>query len=72
MEGDWQAGAVVVVRDIREGLVRAELADEIRAGGERVVARIETWEPPFSDGWEKWRPDAVWPLPALPPGWDVV
>jgi hypothetical protein len=30
---------------------------------------IERWEPPFSDGWENWRPDPAWPLPVLPDGW---
>jgi len=51
--------------------VTPELAGEIRAEGERVARLIERWEPPFSDGWEDWRPDPAWPLPVLPPGWDV-
>lgn len=38
----------------------------IRAEGERVVARIEQWESPFRDGWERFRPDPRWALPGLP------
>jgi hypothetical protein len=33
---------------------------EIRAEGFRVVEQIEGWAPPFSSGWEDWRPDALW------------
>ena len=43
--------------------------DEIRAEGERVVAMIERWDPPFSDRWETWRPDPAWSLPELPADW---
>jgi hypothetical protein len=42
-------------------------AAAIRAEGERVLA-----DPPWPTGWEGWRPDPAWPLPALPPNWDVV
>jgi hypothetical protein len=44
-------------------------ADVIRAEGERVVALFERWEPPFSDGWEAWRPDPAWSQPELPEDW---
>jgi hypothetical protein len=54
------------------GWLTRELADRVRAEGERVGALIERWEPPFSDGWEHWRPDPYWPLPQLPEGWDVL
>jgi hypothetical protein len=43
-----------------------EAAAAIRAEGSRVVAE---W--PFPTGWEDWRPDASWPTPALPDGWDA-
>jgi Protein of unknown function (DUF402) len=39
---------------------------EVRAEMERVLA-----DPPWPTGWETWRPDASWPAPALPPGWDA-
>jgi predicted RNA-binding protein associated with RNAse of E/G family len=51
------------------GLIAQEYADEIRAEGERVVRMFESWDPPFSDAWEDWRPDASWPIPALPEDW---
>ena len=40
---------------------------EIRADAETVLA-----ERPWPTGWEEWRPDPAWPLPALPAGWDAV
>ena len=50
-------------------IVSAKLAAEIRAEGDRVVELIERWTPPFSDGWENWRPDPAWPAPLLPDDW---
>jgi hypothetical protein len=58
-----------LVLAVEHGFVTPELAAEIRAEGERVAGMIERWEPPFSDGWENWRPDPAWPLPVLPDGW---
>lgn len=52
---------------VDRGLVSKHEADELRAEGERV---LEEW--PFPTGWEDWRPDPAWQLPALPEGWDVV
>jgi hypothetical protein len=43
-----------------------ELAAEIRAEGERVVA-----ERPWPTGWEDWRPRRDWEPLALPARWDV-
>lgn len=54
---------------VAHGVLAASRAEEIRAEGERVAEMIERWEPPFGDGWERWRPDAEWPLPQLPPDW---
>jgi uncharacterized protein len=51
------------------GLITQEYADEIRAEGERVVRMFARWDPPFSDAWEDWRPEASWPIPALPKDW---
>jgi hypothetical protein len=42
-------------------------AAAFRAEGERVLAE---W--PFPTGWEDFRPDPAWPVPALPAGWDRV
>jgi hypothetical protein len=41
--------------------------DAIRAEAARV---LEEW--PFPTGWEDWQPDASWPVPQLPEGWDRV
>jgi len=56
---------------VRLGLLTRQAADGIRAEGERVIARLEARNPPFCDGWERWRPDPAWPIPQLPVGWDV-
>jgi hypothetical protein len=55
---------------VAAGVVAPEAAAEIRAEGERVGGLIERWEPPFSDGWERFEPDPAWPVPTLPAGWD--
>lgn len=44
----------------------------IRSEGERAAARALAGAPPFRDGWERWTPDPMWPIPMLPVGWDVV
>ena len=54
------------------GIIAAEKARMLRAEGEQVVARMQVGGPPFSDGWEHWRPDPAWPVPQLPDGWDVL
>jgi hypothetical protein len=42
-------------------------AEEARREAARV---LDEW--PFPTGWEDWRPDPSWPLPALPEGWDLL
>jgi hypothetical protein len=46
-------------------LFTPDQATEIRAEGERVLA-----EKPWPTGYENWRPDPEWPMPALPEGWE--
>ena len=55
---------------VRAGALDAAGAAAIRAEGKRIATLIERWEPPFADGWERWRPDRSWAAPRLPPGWD--
>jgi len=43
-----------------------EQADEIRSDGRAAAAVVAAWGSPFCDGWESWRPDPAWPVPALP------
>ncbi|MCW2869817.1 DUF402 domain-containing protein [Actinacidiphila oryziradicis] len=52
------------------GLMPAATADAVRAAGDRAVEVIRAWGRPFRDGWENWRPDPAWPVPALPVDWD--
>lgn len=54
------------------GVIDAAEADAVRAEADRVIGMIERWEPPFRDGWERWRPDPIWSAPTLPAGWDTV
>ncbi len=56
----------------RLGVIGAEAAAAVRAEAARVLGLIERWEPPFCDGWEHWRPDPAWPIPTLPPEWEIV
>jgi len=53
-----------------DALVDPALAARVREAGARAVRAIETWQPPFSDRWQDWRPDPAWPVPALPDDWD--
>lgn len=52
------------------GLMTAASAKRVREAGRRAVGVIRSWGQPFRDGWEHWRPDPAWPLPALPVDWD--
>ncbi|MBI4727981.1 MAG: DUF402 domain-containing protein [Acidobacteria bacterium] len=55
---------------VRRGIVAADQASAIRREGERVLERYRAKDSPFSDGWERWRPDPAWTTPVLPDGWD--
>lgn len=55
-----------------KGIYSPEQARAIRAEGERVIEVVRAGGPPFSDGWERWRPDPGWSLPTLPAGWDAL
>jgi len=52
---------------VAAGFLAADEAAAIRREGERVIAAD-----PFPTGWEDWEPDETWPIPTLPPGWDVL
>jgi hypothetical protein len=53
----------------RLGVFSPAEAAEVRAEGERVIARLPELIP---TGWEAWRPDPAWSVPELPANWDVV
>jgi Protein of unknown function (DUF402) len=52
------------------GLMTTAAAERVREAGRRAVEVIRSWRHPFRDGWEHWRPDPAWPVPALPVDWD--
>ncbi|AWI30739.1 DUF402 domain-containing protein [Streptomyces tirandamycinicus] len=52
------------------GLMAEDQARRVRAAGLDAVALIRDWGPPYSDGWEDWRPDPRWPVPELPADWN--
>ncbi|MGW1889722.1 cytidylyl-2-hydroxypropylphosphonate hydrolase [Streptomyces sp. NPDC002004] len=54
----------------RVGLMNAAQARTVREAGAAAVDVIRAWGQPFSDGWQHWRPDPEWLVPALPDGWD--
>jgi hypothetical protein len=54
----------------RVGLMDARTARGVREAGRAAVEVIRSWGTPFRDGWELWRPDPAWPVPALPADWD--
>lgn len=54
------------------GRYTAQQAMLFRSDARKVEALVAGWGSPFSDGWESWRPDQLWPVPQLPPDsrWD--
>jgi hypothetical protein len=51
-------------------LIDADLLDEVRREGERIIADVESRAWPFDAGFESWRPDPSWEIPRLPANWD--
>lgn len=54
----------------RAGLLTKDQADRVRAAGEAALAVVRDGGSPFTDGWERWRPDPRWSVPPLPVDWD--
>ncbi|WP_030969379.1 DUF402 domain-containing protein [Streptomyces sp. NRRL S-1824] len=54
----------------RVGLMDRDTARRVREAGRAAVGVINAWGTPFRDGWENWRPDPRWQVPALPDDWD--
>ena len=61
-----------LARAVAFGLVTQAQADSFVAEGKRAIQRLETRSSPFADGWDLWRPDPAWPIPSLPPNWDLI
>ncbi|WP_327184883.1 cytidylyl-2-hydroxypropylphosphonate hydrolase [Streptomyces sp. NBC_01334] len=54
----------------QDGLMDRAVAEQVREAGSRAVEVIRAWGPPFSEGWQHWRPDPSWAVPLLPEDWD--
>jgi hypothetical protein len=54
---------------IARGFYSDSQISSIRAEANRMVRVIEDCEPPFSDEWGDWRPDADWQVPEIPEDW---
>ncbi|MFE9609119.1 DUF402 domain-containing protein [Streptomyces sp. NPDC006012] len=54
----------------RDGLMDADQAERVRRAGRSALEVIRAWGPPFSEGWQHWRPDPSWGVPSLPEDWD--
>lgn len=55
---------------LQRGIFAPDLGERVRSEALEVIDRLERNEPPFGEGWDRWRPDPAWPVPALPAGWD--
>ena len=50
---------------VEQGVFDNATAATIRADAAAAEALVADWGPPFRDGWEHFRPDPDWPIPAL-------
>ena len=55
-----------LVEAVRQGRYSAEQAEQFERDATAVEQVVAAWGAPFSAGWETWRPNPSWPLPALP------
>ncbi|HEY2640240.1 MAG TPA: DUF402 domain-containing protein [Streptosporangiaceae bacterium] len=50
---------------VGQGVFDEPMAAAIEQDAAAVEALVADWGPPFSDGWETFRPDPAWPIPRL-------
>jgi len=57
---------------VAQGIYSPEDAASITRKADLAEQAVASWQSPFSDGWEDWRPDPAWMMPPLPDGvpWD--
>jgi hypothetical protein len=55
---------------VADGYFTADEGAAIRAEAERFLYDIRTNGPWWDEAWADWRPDPLWPVPRLPPGWE--
>lgn len=54
---------------VETGTIGAAEKVRTRRAGERAIEMMEAREFPFTDAWERFRPDGEWGLPEVPHGW---
>jgi protein associated with RNAse G/E len=55
---------------VRAKALTPSRAAAIRREGERVIKKLEDSDGSFPTSFVDWRPDARWPIPELPDGWN--
>jgi hypothetical protein len=55
--------------DIENGRTAPESEADLRAEGERALARFKRRDPPLDRSWLDFRPDPTWSVPVLTAGW---
>ena len=53
---------------VAQGLCSPEDAASVTRNAASAEEVVASWQSPFSDGWEDWRPDPSWTMPPLPDG----
>jgi predicted RNA-binding protein associated with RNAse of E/G family len=51
-------------------LLNPDAVSAVRREATKVTEKVERGDPPFDRTWLEWQPDADWPPPRLPEGWD--
>jgi hypothetical protein len=69
-DGEWRwKDEDELAWDIENGRTAPESEAELRAEGERALARFKRRDPPLDQSWLDFRPDPTWSVPVLPEGW---
>jgi len=50
---------------VQAGLLTHDQARDVYEVGHQVIALVKMKGPPFSDGWEQWKPNPSWRIPVL-------
>lgn len=53
------------------GIFDSKLVAEVEGEAARCLESVARRDPPYCEPWPTWRPNASWPLPVLPAGWDI-
>lgn len=68
VDGEWTWKDEDELADaVQRDALSEDEADAIRAAAERAIRELE-----LPTGWEHFEPDASWPVPRLPEGWDAL